>query len=509
MTRHGGLALTTVILAFLMLTGCKPLTHPASEVVLMQTEPPRSMDPADHTATYTTAVLDPMYEGLTSFDEQLQIQPQLATAWSSNASGDVWTVSIRKGVFFHDGTGLDAKAVEESFERLLDPKRGLAGAGPIRRAIASVSQLDESTVRFRLTQPSASFPRILALAKIVSPAAERAGELGRHAVGTGPFQFAEWKTGEYVLEKRNERYWGGKPKIEQLKWLWTTEPALMNMALLAGEVDMVNPLPPVFAEALQRDGRISLVSGGSAAVFWIALNTKAKPLDDVRVRQALNYATDRQSLIASQLRGYGTPANSPLAPADEGYDPGVKGYSYDPEKARALLIAAGYPTGFALNIAAQESQANIVQAVAGMWEKVGVALHIRQMESGVFSQVIFGDPAQKAAADIQCVFASWTSSNLDPERQLGPLYRTESWSPGGANLGFYSNHKLDLLLDQAAAELDASRRNGLYSEAQTIISRDAPHVLLYYARDVAARRRQQKGFWLFPGGQIELETGLR
>jgi glutathione transport system substrate-binding protein len=161
-----------------------------------------------------------------------------------------------------------------------------------------------------------------------------------------------------------------------------------------------------------------------------------------------------------------------------------------------------------LNIAVQEAQANIAEAVAGMWSRIGVILNIHQLETGVFAQTIFGDPRQKAASGTQCVLASWTAANLDPEAQLGPLYRTQSWSPKGANLGFYSNPKLDRLLDHAASELDTTRRNQLYSEAQQMISDDAPHVLLYYARDLAARRNRLKEFWLFPGGQLELRTSI-
>lgn len=466
------------------------------------------MDPADHTATYTTAVLDPMYEALTEFDENLHIRPSLATSWSADNTGSSWTVKIRTGVRFHDGTPLTSRAVIASFKRLLDPKRGLAGATTFRRAVWDVSVVDDQTVRFTLKRPSATFPNLLAIEKIVSPTEDRIGDLGRNAVGTGPYRFVEWKTGEYVLEARNEQYWGPKPSFKQLKWIWTTEPALMNMALLAGEVDLVNPLPPMFAEALQHESRISLLKGQSAAVFWIALDTLVKPLDDVRVRQALNYAVDRKNLIASQLRGYGIPAASPLAPADGSYDPAIHGYPFDLAKARSLLAAAGYANGFSLNMAVQESQSNIAQAVAGMWSQLGVTLNIHQLETGVFAQTIFGDPQQKIASNTQCVLASWTSANLDPEAQLGPLYRTQSWSPKGANLGFYSNRKLDRLLDEAASELDPAKRDQLYSTAQQIISDDAPHVLLYYARDLAARRSGLQGFWLFPGGQVELATAI-
>jgi glutathione transport system substrate-binding protein len=279
----------------------------------------------------------------------------------------------------------------------------------------------------------------------------------------------------------------------------------MNMTLLAREVDLVNPLPPVFAEALRRNKSIKLIEGKSLAVFWVALNVKSKPLNDVRVRRALNYATDREALIRSQLRGYGLPANSPLAPAEFGYDPETRGYEYSLNKARALLHQCGLDKGFSLNVVAQEGQVNMMEALAGMWAKVNVQLHIRQLETGVFAQTIFQDPQAKAEGNIQAVFASWASASLDADHQLGPVYKTDAWAPNGANLGFYSNAVLDRLLDQAKAELNVETRKELYARAQQMISDDAPHVLLYYSKDLAAERRSLTRPWLFPGGQLRLD----
>ncbi len=496
---------TPFIVAALVATSiaCHSARSDRNQVTVMQTEPPRSMDPADHTATYTSSVLDPMYEGLTHFNQQLQIIPALGTEWQASADGLTWTVKLRPNVTFHDGTKFDSDAVTASFRRMLDRRRGLAGASLVRAIVAAVHASDTQTVQFTLNAPYAAFPSLLAVTEIVSPAADKAGILGRHAVGTGPYKFVEWNTGEYVLEARNDRYWGTKPSVKQIKWTWTNEPALLNMAVQSREADLVSPLPPIFAQALGRNRKIDLLEGRSSAVFWVALNTKSKPLNDVRVRQALNYGTDRTSLVQSLLRGYGTPANSPLAPADFGYSADIKGYGYDLAKARTLLAQAGYPNGFALSIAVQEAEVNIAQALQGMWAKAGIDLTIRQMETGVFSQAAFGDPEQKAHAGIQSVFASWSSANLDADYQLGPLYRTKSWSPAGANLGFYSNPKLDGLLDRASAELDIIKRRDLYREAQQIINDDAPHVTLYYSKDLAAERKGINGIWIFPGGRLQ------
>ncbi len=497
--------LATVVVACSLL-GCGPAPPPENRVTIMQSEAPLTMDPADHTASFTMDVLDPMYECLLRFDQNLEVAPSLATKWSVDATGTSWTLELRKGVLFHDGTPFNAEAVVASFDRLLDRGRGLAGASRVRTIVKHVAAVGSGTVVFTLTNSYASFPRVLAVTPIVSPSADEQNVLSREAVGTGPYKFAEWKTGEYVLEERNEQYWGARPAVKQLKWIWSSEPVVMNMSVLAGAADIVNPLPPIFAEALSRNRKVQILKGSEARVFWVALNTKRKPLDDIRVRQALNYATDRDALVRTQLRGFGTPANSPLAPADFAYDPQTKGYRYDLERAKTLLAEAGYANGFSLKIAVQEPEVDLAEALQGMWANIHVNLQIDGMENGVYSQTIFGSPKQKEEQGIDCVFASWASDNTDPDYQLAPLYRSTQWSPSGANLGFYANPKLDVLLESAASELDSEKRKALYRQAQQIISDDAPHVLLYYARDIAAQHigTVPMPVRLLPGGRVEL-----
>jgi glutathione transport system substrate-binding protein len=489
------------------LLGCGHAPPPAGRITVMQLEPPLTMDPGDHTASLTGDVLDPVYEGLTRFDENLHVVPCLATDWSVDASGTRWTLQLRRDVQFHDGAPFDAQAVVGSFARLLDPHRGLAAGSRLRTVVGGVQATAPGTVLFTLKTSYAAFLSMLAVTPIVSPAADKQGILSRHAVGTGPYKFVEWKTGEYVLEQRNERYWGPRPATAELKWMWTSEPMLLNMSVVAGQADIVNPLPPIFAQALTRNRKVKVIQGGEARVYWMALNMKMRPLDDLRVRRALNYATDREALVRTQLRGYGTPAKSPLAPADFAYDAQVPGYPYDPGQAKVLLAQAGYANGVTLKAVVQAADADLLEALQGMWAKVNVDLQIEKMESGVFSQAIFGSPQQKAEQGIHCVFASWAAEDLDPDYQLSPLYRTRAWSPAGANLGFYSNPHLDTLLDQAAGELDTAKRTELYAQAQQLISDDAPHVLLYYSRDLAAIHNgsKVKRLRLLPGGRVEFD----
>lgn len=477
----------------------------AATLNVMQTEAPRSMDPGDQTATYTAALLDPMYEGLTKRDPDLSLKPSLATEWSSDAAGLVWTFKLRSGVKFHDGTPFDADAVVKNFARHLDTKRGLAASGRLRTFLEGVTAVDPMTVQFKLKTQYPAFLALLATGPclMVSPAAETAGTIGSKAVGTGPYKLAEYKSGEYVLQTKNTEWWGGAPKGEdEIKWTWTPEPSVMNMALQTGDADVVNPFPAAFAQQIKANPDMTLSATDGSAVFWVSLNTKMKPLDDVRVRQALNYATDREGIVKAFMQGFATPANSPLAPVTPGYDKSLAPYSYDVEKAKQLLKEAGYPEGFSMSTIVQEQESRIGELLQAMWAKAGVKLEVRKMEGGVWSKAAFLDPAGKEKDTIGSSIASWSSGVNGADLQFRPLYHSKSASPAGANLGFFSDPKLDELIDKAASTLDEKARNAIYVDAQKLVNEQAPHVLLFTKQDLFATRAGVKGTWVIPGGLI-------
>ncbi len=475
-----------------------------SRVTVMQSEPPRSMDPADHTASFTAAVLEPMYDPLIRRDQDLKLQPALATEWSVDSAGTIWRFKLRSGVMFHDGTPFDADAVVATFRRHLDPAHGLAASGRIRPLLDSVQAIDPATVEFHLKKPYPAFLALLATnpCLIVSPKAAAAGTLGRAAVGTGAYRFVEWKSGEYVMQAKNPDYWGDKTGVDQLRWTWTAETSVLNMAVQTGDADVVNPLPAIFAAGVKANPELKLLQTAGAAVFWVALNTKLKPLDDVRVRQALNYATNRAQLVQAILSGYGKPANSPLSPATPGYDAKLDPYPYDPDKAKQLLAAAGVAEGFAMSTAVQEPDAPIAEALQAMWAKIGVKLQVRRLETGVWVKAAFATPEQKAKDDLGSVLTSWSGGAFNADLQLRPLYDSASAAPAGANLGFFDDPKLDTLIDQAASAPELAQRDSLYDQAQILVNEQAPHVLLYYRADLVAVRADVSGVWVLPGGEV-------
>ena len=489
-----------------------PISASAATLNVMQTEAPRSMDPGDQTATYTAALLDPMYEGLLKRDPDLSLKPALATEWSSDAAGLVWTFKLRPGVKFHDGTPFDADVVVKNFARHLDTKRGLAASGRLRTFLEGVTAVDPMTVQFKL---KSQYPAFLALLTtgpclMVSPAAETAGTIGSKAVGTGPYKLAEYKSGEYVLQTKNGEWWGGAPKGEdEIKWTWTPEPSVMNMALQTGDADVVNPFPAAFAQQLKANPDMTLSTTDGSAVFWVSLNTKMKPLDDGRVRQALNYATDREGIVKAFMQGFAKPANSPLAPVTPGYDKSLAPYSYDVEKAKQLLKEAGYPDGFSMSTIVQEQESRIGELLQAMWAKAGVKLDVRKMEGGVWSKAAFLDPAGKEKDGIGSSIASWSSGVNGADLQFRPLYYSKSASPAGANLGFFSDPKLDELIDKAASTLDEKARNAIYVDAQKLVNEQAPHVLLFTKQDLFATRASVKGAWVIPGGLIVVKEARK
>jgi len=476
----------------------------AATLTVMQNEAPRSMDPGNQTATFTATVLDPMYEGLLKMSSELKLEPALATSWSSDASGLIWTFKLRSGVTFHDGTPFKADAVVANFARHLDVKRGLAASGRLRTFIDSVTKVDDATVVFKLKKPYPALLNLLTTGAclMVSPTADKSGSLDSKAVGTGPYKMVQYKTGEYVLEEKYPGYWGKSAGPEDIKWTWSAESSVMNMALQAGEADVINPVPPQFAKQLQNNPKFKLHESPGASVFWVALNTQLKPLDDVRVRQALNFATDRDGLVRAIMSGFATPANSPLAPVTPGYDKTLNPYPLNVEKAKALLKEAGYPNGFSMSIAVQGADARIGQVLQSMWAKIGVKLDVRQMESGVWTKAAFADQAGKKADGTGAILASWSSGVNGADLQLRPLYYSGSFAPGGANLGFFSDAKLDNLLDTAASTLDVNARNQLYVQAQQEINLQAPQVLLYYQNDLYATGAGVSNVWMIPGGNV-------
>lgn len=496
--------LLRVLLVLLMLTLGASLVQ-ASTLTIMQNESPRAMDPANQAATYTGSILSHMYDTLLTVNPQGEVVPSLATGYTYSDDGLEWTFTLREGVVFHDGSPFNAECVKYTFERILNPENALVAFGRFNPIIDTVEVLDDYTVKFTLKAPYPAFALLLTInqAAIMTPTADEI--VANRPVGTGPFTFVEYVSGDRVVMERFDDFWGPAPQVDRLVWRWSPEESVMVMALQAGEIDVAVPLPPTHADVLAASPGVKVFEAPGSAVFWLALNVTKEPLTDKRVRQALNYATDRQGLVDAVLWGHGTVAHSPLAPQYFGYDRTVAGYEYNLEKARELLTEAGYPDGFTMSISVQEAESKYAEVLQGMWREVGVNVIVDQLEHALWSAKVFAPLEEN---ETMSVFASW-SSILDADLMLTPLFATRSFPPASANLGFFSNARLDEILDRARTIVDPEERRELYAEAQRLINDEAAHVTLYYANTIFGVRDNVEGVWSQPSGQINVRSAVK
>jgi len=451
--------------------------------------------PGNMTDNPSEMVCRHIFEGLVEFDEKLNINPALAERWEISKDGTVYTFYLRKGVKFQDGTPFNAYAVKKYFEYVLT--HDLKRTKLYEPYIKEIKVIDDYTVQFVLKHPFGPFLNYLAhgAGLIVSPKAideygDDPGVLGKHPVGTGPFKLAEWKKGEKIVLVKNENYWQkGKPYLDKIVFRVIPEAVTRALQLQAGDAHLALKIPPVFVEKLKKDPRIDVVIGPSLRVLYIGMNTQKKPFDDVRIRRALNYAIDKETLCKTIMGGLAKPADSPLAPAIWGYYSTGK-YPYDPEKAKKLLAEAGYPNGFEAELATPKGRYlqdyETAVAVQAQLAKVGVKVKVVPMEWATYlAYVNVKNPDKR----YQMFLLGWAPSTGEADWVLRPLFSTGSIS----NRALYSNPEVDELIVKASREVDPEKRKELYKILQEKIVDDAPWIFLYVLDQVYAKSKKVKG----------------
>src|SRR5262249_6163491 len=317
-------------------------------------------------------------DALVMLDENLEVKPALAESWRQE-SPTIWVFRLRKGVKFHDGTPFNAAAVKFNFDRLLDPATKARDANMLA-SIEAVEVADEHTVRLKLKRPFAPLLRTLAyiVGYQMSPTAAKTlgmQDLGRAPVGTGPYKLAKWVAGDHIVLVANKDYWRGAPKIDEITWKFIPQSSSRSALLRAGDVDFVESLDGADLASVQGDA--NLVVNRIPLLSWnfIGVNTKTKPFDNVKVRQAISYAIDANALTKSVLLGTGLPQNQLVPKGMLGYREDYKGYVYNPARAKQLLAEAGLPSGFETELwyatGYTSSVKELCEAIQGYLQAVG------------------------------------------------------------------------------------------------------------------------------------------
>lgn len=458
---------------------------PPNVLVVGQIAEPASLDPHVSTAANDFRIAVNLYDGLVrNKSGTLEIEPALATDWIISDDGLEYTFNLREGVSFHDGTPFNAEAVKFNFDRMLDETHPFADTGPFPlsfffSSVENVEVIDDLTVRFTLNEPFAPFMSNLAspTGLIVSPAAveQYGADYGRNPVGTGPFKFEEWQSNTRVVASRNDDYWDGAPALEAAIFRPITDANTRVAEMLSGGIDVLLETPPDNVAQFRDDANYLVVEAVGPHVWYVMLNAKEGPFTDVRVRQAVNYAVNKESLVNDVLQGTAEVSAGPIPPAfNWAYNEGVDPYPYDPEMAKQLLAEAG-AEGASLTFLVTEGGSGMLDpvpmgtAIQADLAAVGLDVEIQTYEWNTFLSEV--NPGLEGKADMAEM--AWMTS--DPDTLPFLTLRTAAWpEEGGFNSSYYSNPEVDALLDQARVATDQAERADLYKQVQEIAHEDAP-----------------------------------
>lgn len=517
------------LLAVLTLVLMAPAMQAAAqELVVVHEVPIVELDPLagyiNAPSPYEAGLL--LYNFLVRFDSNLNIVPDLATEWSVSEDGRTWTFRLREGVVFHDGTPFNAHAVKFNLERSMDREKNPLNR-PLWDPLASVEVVDEYTVRVTTHNPFPTLLNTLAhgSAGIVSPAAvERYGAaFETNPVGTGPYKLESFRPGAEVVLVRNEAYFGPRPALDRIVFRYVPDADARVAMLRSGQADIATALSPQVALALRNTPNINVLSWPTLRTLGIGFNFLTPALQDARVREAFNYAVDKQGLVRAIFMGEATVMDSPVAQNATGHAT-VFDYSYNPGRAAQLLEEAGwrlgpdgvrYKDGVPLSltlIMAEGSYPNdlqVAQVVANQLRAVGAEVQIWPVERASYWDYLKAPPSQ---VEFDMFIWAFNPSNGDGAYALSSLFKSNP-DPNDVplvwNIGWYSNPRVDELLTQADRTVDPERRNALLREVQEILAAENPYIWLYVEHRINAARADVQGIKTLPVVFIDLSEARR
>ncbi len=510
--------LTVSALALMSFSASAMAQTPPDVLSVGQVAEPQSLDPHAVTATNDFRITVNLYDGLVRFGAgSLEVEPALAENWDISEDGTVYTFDLRDGVTFHDGTDFDAEAVKFNFDRMLDEDHPYHDTGPFPlsfffSAVQEVEVVDDLTVRFHLDEPYAPLLSNLAYPTglLVSPAAVEAhGEdYGRNPVGTGPYQFTGWEANRQVALQKNADYWAGEPGLEGVVFRPITDGNARVNEMLSGGIDLMVEVPSDLVGTFREDPTFTVHEQAGPHVWFLILNMREEPFDDVRVRQAVNYAIDKETMVNDVLQGTATVADSVVPPAFAwAYNDQLEGYPYDPERARELLDEAGYGDGVDITFLVTQGGSGMLDSVAmgtaiqADLADVGINAEIESYEWNTYLGIV--NPGLEGEGNMAQM--SWMTN--DPDTLPFLTLRSDAMpDDGGFNSGYYSNPEVDALLDQARRATDQDERAALYREVQEIVNQDAPLAIIANWMQNAVSTTAVENFQLEPSFLLNLHN---
>lgn len=473
----------------------------ANTLVMIIESSPTNLDPRVGIDAYSERIDSLIFDDLLSRGDDLNVAPGLAERWDI-PDPLTYVFHLHKGVKFHDGRPLTSRDVKWTFDTLLQGKIRSTKAA-VYKYVDHIDTPDESTVTFHMKEPDATLLWNLSGGAMGIVPYGSGEEITLRPIGSGPFKFVSAETDREVNLERNGDYWAGPPKLARVRLAVVPDETTEALELRKGSCDIaINAfLTPDTVETLERNPNIKVEHGPGTRLAYLGFNLRDPILKDVRVRHAIAYALDRRPMIEYLWRGLAEPARSILPAQSWAYDGDVPAYPHDPEKARQILDAAGYReiNGVRFHITMKTStDANTRLMVAVMQQQlreVGIALDIRSFEFATF----FSDVQHGA---FQMYGLRWIGGNEDPDI-FEYAFHSSKFPPNGANRTYYSNPKVDALIDKARREIDPKMRKPIYAEVQKILAEDLPSMNLFYLDNVLVHTNRVRNLRLNSAGNFD------
>ncbi len=485
-----------MVFGLFLVQGCtKSVVPTANGVTIALDLAPTNLDPRIGIDATSQRLFPLIFSSLVRTNEQYQIEPDLAERWET-PDPLTYIFHLRSDARFHDGRPVTAKDVLYTFRTVMDGSLKTTRAGTYR-LVQSVEAPDDRTVVFKLKEPYA--PLLWNLTRSVfGIVPEGSGaDFAQKLIGSGPFKFVRYVQDAEVVLERNDSYYGTKPDAQTVTFKIIPEAIVRALEVRKGSVDVVlNSLTPDMVEVFRNDPNLRVMTAPGTTYLYFAFNLQDPVFRDVRLRQAIAYAIDREKIAKYLWRGEVRSATGVIPPNNWSYEPDATTYAYDPDKARQLLRDSGHPDlAFTFRSSTDDTTRMLAAVLQQQLKEVGIHMEIRSNEFATF----FAD-VQKG--NFQAYSLRWIGANNDPDI-FDLIFHSSMFPPVGANRSRYSNPEVDRLVDAGRRETDQTSRREAYQQIQRIVAKDLPYVSLWYLDNVVVFNKRIQGMKLYPSGEYD------